>query len=136
MLWYRYPTCSLLSSVFFSRAASSGIYFLIMISLLPILLFLLPSLVTFSTAQDAAGYVLPPSGQASTTQFLIGPEFAGGTACGLISLPGGSGLSGGAIGRGGGPGLLYAAINQLAFGANPSGGAGGPGGACGVCYTL
>jgi hypothetical protein len=33
--------------------------------------------------------------------------------------------------------VLQAAINQLAFGANPSvTGAGGPGGACGVCYRL
>jgi hypothetical protein len=29
-----------------------------------------------------------------------------------------------------------AAINQLAFGANPSAGAGGPGAACGVCYWI
>ena len=33
--------------------------------------------------------------------------------------------------------MEQAAINQLAFGANPSvSGAGGPGGACGVCYWL
>jgi hypothetical protein len=115
--------------------------------LLPISL--LPSLITFSLAQscsatpnpapqspDPAGYILPTSGKASTTQFLIGPEFGSGTACGMISLPGGAGLSGGSIGRGGGPGFLYAAINQLAFGANPSAGAGGPGGACGICYKL
>lgn len=33
--------------------------------------------------------------------------------------------------------VLQAAINQLAFGANPSvSGAGGPGGACGICYRI
>lgn len=32
---------------------------------------------------------------------------------------------------------MKAAINQLAFGANPSvSSAGGPGGACGICYAL
>jgi len=93
------------------------------------------ALVATATA-DSAGYILPSSGTASTTQFLLGPELGGGTACGVDSLPSGGTLSGGAIGRGGGPGFLYAAINQLAFGANPSAGAGGPGGACGLCFKI
>jgi hypothetical protein len=130
-----HPKSSSIRPLLFFPGASTALHFTTMISILSTLLYL-PSLFTLTNAQDAAGYILPSSGQASTTQFLIGPEFGGGTACGLISLPGGAGLSGGAIGRGGGPGLLYAAINQLAFGANPSAGAGGPGGACGVCYTL
>lgn len=130
-----HPKSSSIRPLLFFPGASTALHFTTMISILSTLLFL-SSLFTLTNAQDAAGYILPSSGQASTTQFLIGPEFGGGTACSLISLPGGAGLSGGAIGRGGGPGLLYAAINQLAFGANPSAGAGGPGGACGVCYTL
>jgi len=80
------------------------------------------------------GYVLPSSGTASTTQFYLGPELSGGTACGVDALPNGQSCSGK---QGGGPGYLYAAINQLAFGANPSvSGGGGPGAACGVCYWL
>jgi len=82
---------------------------------------------------DSAGYVLPSSGVASTTQFYLGPELSGGTACGMSALPNGKSTSGR---QGGGPGYLYAAINQLAFGANPSAGAGGPGAACGVCYWI
>ncbi|KAI1362739.1 hypothetical protein F5Y08DRAFT_341365 [Xylaria arbuscula] len=87
-----------------------------------------------SISADAAGYVLPSGGSASTTQFIIGTEFGGGTSCGVNALPNGQASSGG---QGGGPGYLYAAINQLAFGANPSvPGAGGPGAACGICYWL
>ncbi|KAF8849747.1 hypothetical protein BDZ45DRAFT_771808 [Acephala macrosclerotiorum] len=83
---------------------------------------------------DAAGYVLPSTGVASTTQFYLGPELSSGTACGVSALPNGKSTSGE---QGGGPGYLYAAINQLAFGANPSvSGAGGPGGACGLCYQI
>ncbi|CZR68148.1 uncharacterized protein PAC_18047 [Phialocephala subalpina] len=83
---------------------------------------------------DAAGYVLPSTGVASTTQFYLGPELSSGTACGVSALPNGKSTSGE---QGGGPGYLYAAINQLAFGANPSvSGAGGPGGACGICYWI
>jgi len=85
-------------------------------------------------AADSAGYVLPSSGSASTTQFYLGPELSSGTACGVDALPNGKSTSGK---QGGGPGYLYAAINQLAFGANPSvSNAGGPGGACGICYKL
>lgn len=80
------------------------------------------------------GYVLPSSGVASTTQFYLGPELSSGTACGVDALPNGQSTSGK---QGGGPGYLYAAINQLAFGANPSvSGGGGPGGACGICYWI
>ena len=102
-----------------------------------------------STSADSAGYVLPSSGTASTTQFYLGSELSSGTACGVSALPNGKSTSGE---QGGGPGYLYvrfsipqdvqtntiqAAINQLAFGANPSvSGAGGPGGACGICYWL
>jgi len=87
-----------------------------------------------NAAADASGYILPSSGTASTTQFILGTELSSGTACGVNALPGGVSTSGG---QGGGPGFLYAAINQLAFGANPSvSAAGGPGGACGLCYEI
>jgi hypothetical protein len=112
----------------------------------------LTALLSVVTA-DSAGYVLPSSGVASTTQFYLGPELGSGTACGVSALPNGKSTSGK---QGGGPGYLYvripipstlyhllrtdtsqAAINQLAFGANPSvSGAGGPGAACGVCYWI
>jgi len=123
----------------------------------------LSTLATFTSA-DKAGYHLPTSGTASTTQFYVGPELGGGTSCGASAFPNGKKPSGK---QGGGPGYLYAAINQLAFGANPSGtlssplpssplpvhlpsrtttntqlfshtvsGAGGPGAACGLCYKL
>jgi len=87
----------------------------------------------YTAIADSAGYVLPSSGVASTTQFYLGPELSSGTACGVDALPNGKSTSGA---QGGGPGYLYAAINQLAFGANPSAGAGGPGAACGVCYWI
>ncbi|MCJ1384357.1 hypothetical protein MMC17_007473 [Xylographa soralifera] len=92
------------------------------------------------------GYILPSSGNASTTQFHLGPELASGTSCGVNALA--NGASSGSLKAGGGPGFLYAAMNQLAFGANPAekflliGGrsiapnGGGPGGACGICYKL
>ncbi|CAJ2511829.1 Uu.00g074540.m01.CDS01 [Anthostomella pinea] len=95
------------------------------------------ALFTSTASADSAGYVLPSSGTASTTQFLVGPELSGGTACGVQKLPNGATSLSGALGKGGGPGYLYAAINQLAFGANPSvSSAGGPGGACGICYSI
>ncbi|CAK4005670.1 Hypothetical predicted protein [Lecanosticta acicola] len=96
------------------------------------------ALVALLASTAAGGYVLPSSGTASTTQFLIGPELSGGTACGVQKLSNGAtSLPKGAIGSGGGPGYLYAAINQLAFGANPSvSSSGGPGGACGICYSI
>jgi hypothetical protein len=50
------------------------------------------------------GYVLPSSGSASTTQFYLGPELGGGTACGVSGLPNGQSTSGR---QGGGPGYLY-----------------------------
>jgi len=84
--------------------------------------------------RNVASYDLPSSGVASTTQFYLGPELSGGTACGVDALPNGKSTSGK---QGGGPGYLYAAINQLAFGANPSvSGGGGPGAACGICYWI
>ncbi|KAI4136048.1 MAG: hypothetical protein LQ347_000098 [Umbilicaria vellea] len=83
---------------------------------------------------SALGYLTPTSGTASTTQFNIGPEFAGGTSCGATAFPNGGRTNGA---PGGGPGLLYAAVNQLHFGANPAvPGAGGPGHACGLCFIL
>ncbi|KAI9852585.1 MAG: hypothetical protein M1838_000239 [Thelocarpon superellum] len=82
---------------------------------------------------QGGGYVLPSSGTASTTQFNIGSEFAHGTSCGATALPDGGGAGGS---PGGGSGYLYAAINQLGFGANPSANAGGPGGACGQCFQI
>lgn len=50
------------------------------------------------------GYVLPSSGTASTTQFYLGPELSGGTACGVDALPNEQSTSGK---QGGGPGYLY-----------------------------
>ncbi|KAI9747455.1 MAG: hypothetical protein M1835_002105 [Candelina submexicana] len=88
---------------------------------------------SFASLAFGQGYILPTSGTASTTQFNIGEEFGGGTSCGQMAFPGNAGSTGA---PGGGPGFLYAAINQLAFGANPSAGAGGPGAACGLCYQL
>ena len=70
-----------------------------------------------SASADSSGYILPSNGTASTTQFVLGTELSGGTACGMAGLPSGSPGSS----PGTGPGYLYAAINQLAFGANPLG---------------
>lgn len=59
----------------------------------------------FARAASAdAGYVLPTDGTASTTQFIAGTEFGGGTSCGVNALPNGQASSGG---QGGGPGYLY-----------------------------
>jgi hypothetical protein len=57
--------------------------------------------------QNVAGYVLPSSGVASTTQFYLGPELSGGTACGVNALPNGQSASGR---QGGGPGYLYVCL--------------------------
>ncbi|KAI9681306.1 MAG: hypothetical protein M1817_002589 [Caeruleum heppii] len=86
-------------------------------------------------AADAQGYVLPQKGMASTTWFQMGTEFGGGTSCGVYSPPNGMKLDS-SLGPGTGPGVLYAAINQLGFGANPAASGGGPGAACGLCYKL
>ncbi|KAI9676174.1 MAG: hypothetical protein M1817_000919 [Caeruleum heppii] len=83
------------------------------------------------------GYVLPQSGIASVTQFKVMSEFQGGTSCGVRQLASGQGYS--IQEPGTGPGELYAAINQLAFGANPyqaNNKHGGSGAACGLCYQL
>ena len=87
-----------------------------------------PSKETTVYAIDLASYVLPTSGIASTTTFNLGSEFSQGTACGVDALPSGAQLG---SSPGTGPGYLYAAFNQLAFGA-----AYGPGPACGLCYSL
>ena len=53
---------------------------------------------------------------------MLGPELKGGTSCGASGWPhwpDGEEIETPDAGKG--PGLLYAAINQLAFGANPSG---------------
>jgi hypothetical protein len=52
----------------------------------------------------SAGYVLPSSGSASTTQFYLSPELSGGMACGMSALPNSASTSGK---QGGGPGYLY-----------------------------
>jgi hypothetical protein len=59
---------------------------------------------------DSAGYVLPSSGAASTTQFYLGPELGSGTACGVDALPNGQNTSGR---QGGGPGYLYVRVPSL-----------------------
>ena len=59
---------------------------------------------------DSAGYVLPSSGVASTTQFYLGPELSSGTACGVDALPNGRSSSGR---QGGGPGYLYVRVPSL-----------------------
>jgi hypothetical protein len=57
--------------------------------------------------------LLPPSsGVASTTQFYLGPELSGGTACGVKALTNGKGTSGK---QGGGPGYLYVRAPILAL---------------------
>ncbi len=61
---------------------------------------------------DAAGYVLPSSGTASTTQFYLGPELASGTACGVSALPNGKSTSGE---QGGGPGYLYVCTSSISL---------------------
>ena len=58
---------------------------------------------------DAAGYVLPSTGVASTTQFYLGPELSSGTACGVSALPNGESTSGE---QGGGPGYLYVCLTS------------------------
>lgn len=107
-----------------------------------------------SSLTSGEGYLLPWSGNASTTQFSLGPELSAGTSCGVQAWAGN--MSYGTPPAGGGPGFLYAAMNQLAFGANPSGTrfesspdeqcfdwkiltdphGGGPGAACGLCYKV
>ncbi|PMD28029.1 glycoside hydrolase family 45 protein [Hyaloscypha hepaticicola] len=99
-----------------------------MVSKLLVLLFAAHAFGVTFNSYDSAGYYLPSSGTASTTQFYLGTELSSGTACGVDALPNGKSTSGK---QGGGPGYLYAAINQLAFAD-----AGGPGGACGICYQL
>ena len=71
------------------------------------------------SATSSDGYILPASGNASTTQFFLGPELTSGTSCGVSAWANGANC--GSPPAAGGPGFLYAAINQLAFGANPSG---------------
>ena len=80
---------------------------------------LLVALSTCTTGTYAEGYDLPTSGTASTTQFFLGPEMSGGTSCGVNGWA--NNAYSGNPSAGQGPGFLYAAINQLAFGANPSG---------------
>ena len=63
-----------------------------------------------AVAADPAGYVLPSTGSASTTQFYAGPEFSGGTSCGVSGLPNGQSTSGM---QGGGPGYLYVSFFPL-----------------------
>lgn len=62
------------------------------------------SVLVATALADSAGYVLPSSGSASTTQFYLGPELSSGTACGVDALPNGKSTSGK---QGGGPGYLY-----------------------------
>lgn len=67
---------------------------------------------TAMAAADSAGYILPSSGSASTTQFILGSELSSGTACGVNALPGGVSTSGG---QGGGPGMLYVSFPLSEF---------------------
>ncbi|MCJ1473784.1 hypothetical protein MMC13_002435 [Lambiella insularis] len=92
-------------------------------------------LIAKSSSAYSDGYHLPWSGNASTTQFSLGPELSSGTSCGVKAWA--KNATYGNPPAGGGPGFLYAAINQLAFGANPSDPkGGGPGAACGICFKL
>ena len=87
-----------------------------------------------SLEPDSLGYIFPIDGLASTTIFDISTELLQGTACGMNALPSNKSIGSSA---GTGPGYLYAAINQLAFGANPEAHPdAGPGPACGLCYEL
>lgn len=74
-------------------------------------LIVLPAILGLAAA-DSAGYVLPSSGTASTTQFYLGPELSSGTACGVDALPNGKSTSGE---QGGGPGYLYVCAPSSAF---------------------
>ena len=65
-----------------------------------------------AVAADPAGYVLPSTGSASTTQFYAGPEFSGGTSCGVSGLPNGQSTSGM---QGGGPGYLYVSFCPVEY---------------------
>lgn len=87
--------------------------------LFTLLITVLALLSTPVASQDPSGYILPSSGTASTTQFQLGPELGSGTSCGMSAWP--NGINAGNPPDGAGPGFLYAAINQLGFGANPSG---------------
>lgn len=62
--------------------------------------FLAAAVLLGTVAGDSAGYVLPSSGSASTTQFYLGPELGSGTACGVDALPNGASTS---RQQGGGP---------------------------------
>ncbi|GAA96732.1 glycoside hydrolase family 45 protein [Mixia osmundae IAM 14324] len=85
--------------------------------------------------RTSQGWFLPSKGTASTTQFALNGEVradgtGGSTACGA-SAWGPIGAKYHTDGPGKGPGLLYAAINQEAFGSVH-----GSGPACGLCFEL
>jgi len=81
-----------------------------MLSKLLVLLFAAHAFGVTFNSYDSAGYYLPSSGSASTTQFYLGSELSGGTACGVDALPNGKSTSGK---QGGGPGYLYVCPNSL-----------------------
>ncbi|MCJ1338257.1 hypothetical protein MMC09_003543 [Bachmanniomyces sp. S44760] len=90
-----------------------------------------------------AGYVQPQSGRASLTQFQLSSELPSGTSCGANGWLHDSYKAGQSIPAGGGPGYLYAATNQLHFGANTIVGSDGEkagaqsfGGVCGLCFEI
>ena len=87
--------------------------------MLSILCLVLNFAVSVQGSQYEAGYILPMSGTASTSQFFLGPEMSSGTSCGVKAWA--NGVNAGTPASGEGPGFLYAGLNQLAFGANPSG---------------
>lgn len=68
------------------------------------------ALATCLPAVAGQGYVLPSGGSASTTQFYLGPELQGGTACGMSALPNGQHTSGR---QGGGPGYAYVRLQSF-----------------------
>ncbi len=72
-------------------------------------LFVIASLASLALGQ---GYVLPTSGTASTTQFLIEEEFGSGTSCGQKAFPNNKKGNGQ---PGGGPGYLYVDPPTLKF---------------------
>lgn len=64
--------------------------------------------------RQSGGYVIPQSGMASVTQFVVTSEFGTGTSCGVYSLANGNKKE---LGRGAGPGELYVCgvLSQIVF---------------------
>ena len=118
---FRLHTCFSLQTSYQNFFVSSLLVLMDCVCYRPYIGLLLSFFAVFAGISAASndGYILPSSGNASTTQFHVGPELASGTSCGVKGWA--NRASSGNSQAGGGPGFLYAAMNQLAFGANPTG---------------